>query len=682
MARRNGTAARWLERRSPLVAMITTVGTILGTLLAVAGAPPAAATVTAVKGSAYGYSLAVSLFGGPVNTRGVGQVTCTDPPTNNTPPGCVPPTAADAAASPSVTLAPNASNSPQTATKATTLGQVGPAQFFSSGQIDVSTQGTLGAGGSVTSTTNIANVDRLGSEAFGYGPPDTSTNFPKNPLGLTTSISSTCTASETGVTGSTTVTNGQLELDNGLDANDNGNYNDPGDHPPVRVTVPTTPAPNTSYDGHIEVNGAQDLFRYVFNEQIVNPDGSLTVYAAHQHPIGPTAVGDLFIGKVECGVTSTGGRYTPLTPARILDTRDGTGGIVGPVGPGAVDVQVTGRGGVPSTGVSAVAMNVTVTQPTASGYLTLYPAGTSLPLAANLNFTPAKTVPNLVVVKVGTAGKVSMFNSAGNTHVIFDVAGWYSDAATGGNAGRFRPLVPARILDTRDGTGGGVRLGPGASLDMQVSGRGGVPATGVQAAVLNVAVTATTAGSWLTIYPTGEARPLAANVNFNAGDTVSNRAMVKLGSGGRVTIYNNAGSTDVVVDVGGWYTDASVVGTAGGYTPLVPARILDTRDGTGGITGTRLAASTVDVQVTGRGGVPASGVSAVILNATVTGPTAPGWLTIFPAGTVRPLTADVNYAAGETRPNLVVVQVGAGGKVSLFTSASTQVVFDVAGWFS
>jgi hypothetical protein len=88
------------------------------------------------------------------------------------------------------------------------------------------------------------------------------------------------------------------------------------------------------------------------------------------------------------------------------------------------------------------------------------------------------------------------------------------------------------------------------------------------------------------------------------------------------------------------------------------------------------------VQVTGRGGVPASGVSAVILNATVTGPTAPGWLTIFPAGTVRPLTADVNYAAGETRPNLVVVQVGAGGKVSLFTSASTQVVFDVAGWFS
>ena len=376
------------------------------------------------------------------------------------------------------------------------------------------------------------------------------------------------------------------------------------------------------------------------------------------------------------------GRYAPLPPARILDTRDGTGGMAGPVGAGStVEVAVTGRGGVPASGVSAVALNVTVTQPTATGYLTLFPAGEALPLAANPNFTPDKTVPNLVVVKVGAGGKVSMFNRAGATQVIYDVAGWFSDSGPG-DGGRYEPLVPARILDTRDGTGAGVRLGPGASLDLQVAGRGGVPATGAAAAVLNVAATSTTATSYLSVYPTGDPRPLAANLNVTAGDTVANRAMAKLGTGGKVTIYNNAGSADVVVDVGGWFTDATVAGTAGGYTPLAPARVLDTRDATGAVTGPLGAGATTDVQITGRGGVPVAGVSAVILNVTVTQPAGPGWITMFPAGAARPLASDLNFAAGETRPNLVVVRLGTEGKLSLFTQTATHAVFDVAGWFA
>jgi predicted esterase len=374
----------------------------------------------------------------------------------------------------------------------------------------------------------------------------------------------------------------------------------------------------------------------------------------------------------------SGGRYIPVTPVRTLDTRDGTGGFAAPVGPGAtIDVPMTGRGGVPPAGVSAVAVNVTVTQPSASGFLTIYPTGTARPLAANLNFTPAKTVPNLVVVKVGAGGKASLFNSAGNSHVVFDLAGWYTDGGAG-NDGRYTALVPARILDTRSG----VVLGPGASLDLQVSGMGGVPASGAEAAVMNVAVTDTTAASYLTVFPTGLPRPLAANLNFTAGDTVSNRVVTKLGTGGKVTIYNNAGTTDVVVDVGGWYSNPSVAGTAGGYTALDPSRLLDTRDATGGITGPIGAGTGVDVQISGRGGVPATGVSAVILNATVTEPAGGGYLTISPAGTPRPLASDLNYASSETRPNLVVVRLGTGGKVNLFTSAGSQVVFDVAGWFS
>ena len=121
-----------------------------------------------------------------------------------------------------------------------------------------------------------------------------------------------------------------------------------------------------------------------------------------------------------------GARYNPLTPSRILDTRFGNGAPAAMVGPGAtLELQVTGRGGVPASGVSAVVMNVTVTQPTAASYLTAFPTGEVLPLAANLNFVAGQTVPNLVVAKVGAGGKVSLYNAAGGVHVIADVAGWY-----------------------------------------------------------------------------------------------------------------------------------------------------------------------------------------------------------------------------------------------------------------
>lgn len=391
------------------------------------------------------------------------------------------------------------------------------------------------------------------------------------------------------------------------------------------------------------------------------------------------------------------GRYNPLVPARILDTRVGIGGISSPIGPAAsVDVQVSGQGGVPASGVAAVVMNVTVTEPTGNGFLTLSPTGTPRPNASNLNFTAGETIPNLVVVKLGTSGRVNLFNSAGSTHVIFDVAGWYSDT-TAGSDGRYQPLVPARILDTRVGPGAGLTLGPGASLDLQVTGAGGVPASGAEAVVLNVAATNTTAPSYLTIFPTGQVRPNASNLNWNAGDTVSNRVMVRLGTAGKVTIYNNAGSTDVVVDVGGWVTDATQTANFGGnYTALAPARILDTRVGIGGFTQPVSAGTAIDVQVVGQGLVPPAGVSAVVLNVTVTSPSGPGFLTIFPSDATQPLASDLNFGPNETRPNLVVVRLSpqyrfgsattpyaiTGGKVKVYSSQTSHVIIDVAGWYS
>lgn len=371
------------------------------------------------------------------------------------------------------------------------------------------------------------------------------------------------------------------------------------------------------------------------------------------------------------------GTYHPVTPARILDTRDGTGGVSGPLGPaGAVEVQIAGRGGLPASGVGAVVLNVTVTQPTAAGFLTLFPSGSPLPLASNLNFGPGQSVPNLVVVSVGANGRVGTYNSSGSTHVVFDVAGWFSDTIAS-NAGHYRPLVPTRILDTRDG----VRLGPNSSMELQVAGAGGIPASGADAAVLNIVATRPTATSFVTASPTGAAQAGVSNLNFDAGETVANRTIVKLGAGGKVTLYNLAGEVDLVVDAGGWFTDASAPATGGTFVAAQPSRVLDTRDGTGGVNGIRPAGTAVDVQITGRGAVPATGVSAVVLNVTATEPVATGFLTVFPTGHALPLASDLNVDGGETRPNLVIVPIGAGGRVTLYVSTQTHVVFDVEGWF-
>jgi outer membrane protein assembly factor BamB len=408
---------------------------------------------------------------------------------------------------------------------------------------------------------------------------------------------------------------------------------------------------------------------------------NLPLISATAHFATPSAGGGkIFVGAgthvqafgSPTATVTNGASYKPVTPARILDTRTGS-----PVGAGqSIDVQVTGVGGVPATGVAAAILNVTVTQPTASGYLTVYPTGGGRPLASSLNFVAGQTVPNLVEVALGTGGKVSAFNFSGSTHVVMDVAGWVATPPPGPD-GLFNSLAPARILDTRSGTGG-VTIGPNTSIDVQVTGQGLVPATGVAAVVLNVTATNPTASSYLTVFPTGAVRPTASNLNFLAGQTVPNRVVVKVGTAGKVSIYNLTGNTDVVADVGGWFTDAT--STAGGsvFYGITPARVLDTRNG-----GAPIGANgTLTVPVGGAGVVPAT-AKAVVMNVTVTNTTLSSYLTVWPDLVTRPTASDLNWAAGQTVPNLVIVQLGTNGSIDLYNlQGNTDVVLDVVGWYA
>ncbi|MDQ2727255.1 MAG: hypothetical protein M3Y91_05210 [Actinomycetota bacterium] len=257
--------------------------------------------------------------------------------------------------------------------------------------------------------------------------------------------------------------------------------------------------------------------------------------------------------------TAPGGAYHALSPARVADTRPASGqsNAGQTLGPGGVvHVQVTGTGGVPLAGAAAVVLNVTAVSTSASGYLTAYPGGTLRPKASNVNVSPGQTVSNRVIVPVGADDTVDVYNNAGSADVVIDVSGWFDDGtispATGAS---FVATGPNRLADTRPRSGkpdAGMTVGPGGSVTVPVTSVGGVPAQ-VSAVVLNVTVTDTAGSSYLTAYPSGEGRPLASDLTWEAGNSRANLTVVRPGSDGTITIYNRALTTDMIVDVTGYY---------------------------------------------------------------------------------------------------------------------------------
>jgi len=407
-----------------------------------------------------------------------------------------------------------------------------------------------------------------------------------------------------------------------------------------------------------------------------------------------------FLGIALSGVAlAQTATFVPNVPSRFVDTKpsgttiDGQfqkGGLI--TGGTSIDVPIAGRSNIPATGVGAVALNITVTNPASAGFLVAYPTGVTRPTASNLNFVGNQSISNAVIVKLGTNGAISLFLSgnAGSANVVVDVTGYFPSAA------EITPLTPARLLDTRAGTttidsqfAGIGAVGPNGTLNLTVLGRGGVPSLGVAAVVLNVTATNTTAPSYITTWPTGASRPLASSINFVAGQTMPNLVIVAPGTSGQISLYNAAGSSDLVADVVAYFPSTKA------FTPVVPARLLDTRAGATTIDGNfagggaLATAGTLNFDVLGRGSVPATGVNAVALNVVVTGGTGAGFLTAWGTGTIvtpanaHPNAAMLTFDAAETISSLVVVPVGPNGQVSLYNGGgTTQVIADVTGWFT
>ena len=374
--------------------------------------------------------------------------------------------------------------------------------------------------------------------------------------------------------------------------------------------------------------------------------------------------------EVPAGPPSAPGSVVALTPTRILDTRRGLAAS-GKVGPGAsIDLQIAGVAGIPPSEVTSVVLNVTVAEPTQAGYVTVWPSGERRPNASNLNFSAGQTVPNLVMCKLGTNGAVSIHNAFGSSHVVADVVGFFT--MQGGH--KLVALAPKRLLDTRSSGGGPISAA--APLEVTVAGRGDVPSGGVGAVLLNVTVAEPTQGGYLTVWPAGEAMPVASSLNFVKGQTVPNLVLAKLGAGGKIAIFNAIGAAHVILDVVGYFAPA---GATSENVSVSPLRLLDTRTYAKPLG----PAQVLKVGIAGSGQVPQSGAQAVVANITVTSPTANGYLTVWPSGEGMPVASSLNFAKGQTVPNLVVCKLGGDGAINLFNSGgSSHVLVDVVGYFT
>ncbi len=252
-----------------------------------------------------------------------------------------------------------------------------------------------------------------------------------------------------------------------------------------------------------------------------------------------------------------GGRYHALTPARLLDTR--AGAAIG--ADGLTGLAVRGHGGVPA-GATAVAVTLTAVAPTTETFLTVFPSDAARPFASNLNPRARETVANLVFTRIGTDGNIALYNALGASDVLVDVVGFWDTARTT-EAGRYVPFSePFRYYDSRDGDGPlpsqwlrSLHVAGWPTADPVMP----LPDDGAGAVVFNLTATNTTAGGFLTAYPgpINTPPPLASNVNFAAGQTAATLAVTGYGSDGQVSFYNPAGTTDVIVDVAGFFTSAA-----------------------------------------------------------------------------------------------------------------------------
>ena len=242
-----------------------------------------------------------------------------------------------------------------------------------------------------------------------------------------------------------------------------------------------------------------------------------------------------------------------------------------------------------------------------------------------------------------------------------------TDTSVVGDEVRFEPVAPYRLVDSRIGQGT-TRLQAGKVVKIDVA------AADVMAVSANFVAVGPDGFGFITAYNCTDQRPEVSTLNFRPGEFVANQAVVPLKSG-KMCLYSLV-STDVVIDVNGFFHgDAESA-----FTPETPDRLLDTRKA--GQQRLRAGEERV-LQVAGAKNAAPADATGVSLNVTVEQPAGAGFLKVYPCGLPAGTEiSTVNYAAGEIRPNSVVVPVDGSGRVCFQSLVATDVIVDYTGYFS
>jgi hypothetical protein len=387
-----------------------------------------------------------------------------------------------------------------------------------------------------------------------------------------------------------------------------------------------------------------------------------------------TATQTTSVTVISTGSGSTALQFIPVTPCRVVDTRNATGPFGGP----ELAANTSRAFNIPQSACSipttavAYSLNVTVVPSGVLRYLTLWPTGQTQPVVSLLN-SDGRVKANAAIVGAGTHGGVSVYVTNA-TQVILDIDGYFVPAGTASVALAFYPLTPCRIADTRNATGplGAPTLLANSSRAFPVqSSSCHIPSTS-QAYSLNVTAVPHGTLGYLTTWPTGQTQPVVSTLNAPTGTVVANAAIVPAGTGGDISVYVTNAS-DVVLDVNGYFAPPATGGLSL-YT-VTPCRVIDMRTTTGAFNGT------LAVAVETSACAPPYSAQAYVLNATVVPSGKLNYLTLWPAEETQPLISTLNAGDGAITSNMAVV-LPTNGIIDAFSTNPTNLILDLSGYFA
>ena len=428
-----------------------------------------------------------------------------------------------------------------------------------------------------------------------------------------------------------------------------------------------------------------------------------------------------------------GSYYFPLVnPARIANSSCSPSfGLSGPFSNNSIEtLQVDGASayssctsvptssGVPTSGVSAVALNITAVSPSTSGYLTVAPTiNSSPPPTSTLNFqSGVSAVAAEITVELSTTGSVDIYAGlpSGTVNVLVDVVGYYGINTSSGDP--YTPLNPIRIVDSRTSCHMGP-IGPSVPVSLNLdsikscsSQLDGLPGTSLVAVAINITVIAGSTGGWLSVYPnnlTSSQLTLAqatSTLNFSPNQIVSNLAVVTVPNSGSqsgvIAFQNGSASTlQVIVDLQGYYSTGTITGDA--FVSVMPERIADSRSSCppsfyspsfGQPSTLKFGGSTSYSSCPGNstpGSLPTTGVEAVAATVTAidTSSTNPGYLATYSSST-PPVANSSTLIAGSNAVATPLLSILASDSSLEFDAvlnnqdqSPVQLVVDVYGYF-